>query len=310
VFPIPVDFAGANGCNSAAVRISSNELGFGVGLAARFIVGSGALDRPFVLLDVGARGGIHQRWLAFDPSLEVYGFDAAAEDSPPNPRHHYFRLAVGNFDGECTFHVPDNPYEGRVSSDGKHQVSMARLDTLWAKGSLPAADFIKIDCEGYELEVLAGAAEYLKAIDLLGADIESHFHVRPGLPYSHFAAVNTVLIERGLRMADLALSRALDAEQPWNGTCNVLFSRHLLDEPGSKPKCSAILKMIAVFDVYGLAGPAVALARGFRDVISERIDVDALCRKLTLSPRVAALEQYLPHLGLGFWTRAKSRLAR
>jgi FkbM family methyltransferase len=287
------------------------ELSESLGLAASFIARSGALDNVFVLVDIGVRGGIHNRWLPFEPAMEVYGFDAIAEVTPPNERHHYFKIALGDRDGECMFHVPDNPYEGRVSSDGAYKVPIARLDTLWAKGNLPLADFIKIDCEGYEPEILTGAVEYLKACNLLGADIESHFHVRPGLPYSHFAAVNAALVERRLRVADLTLSRALSAEQPWNGTCNVLFSRHLLDEHRDGPLlASTILKMIALFDLYGLLGPAIALAREFQDVISPRIDTNALCKKLSLSPRIAGVQKFLPHLGLGLWNRAKSRLAR
>ena len=287
------------------------ELSESAGLAASFIAKSGALDGAFVLVDIGVRGGIHPRWRPLDPVLEVYGFDALAEVVAPNQRHHYFKLALGDYDGQCTLHVPDNPYETKVSADGAHRVPIARLDTLWAKGALPPADFIKIDCEDYEPEILAGAAAYLKASELLGADIESHFHVRPRLPYSHFAAINTVLVERGLRVADLTLSRALRAGQPWNGTANVLFSRHLLDDPRDRePASGTILKTIAIFDVYGLVGPAVALTREFRHVISERIDVDMLSRKLTISPRIAAFERYLPHLGLGLWSRAKKWLAR
>ena len=158
------------------------ELSESAGLGASFIAKSGALDSAFVLVDVGVRGGIHPRWRALEPVIEVYGFDAVAEVASPNERHHYFTLALGNYDGECTLYVPDNLYEARIAAAGTHKAPIARLDTLWAKGMVPPADFIKIDCEGYEPEVLAGAAAYLQASNVLGADIESHFHVRPSLP--------------------------------------------------------------------------------------------------------------------------------
>jgi FkbM family methyltransferase len=292
------------------------ELSVSSGLGARFIAESGALDCAFVLVDVGVRGGIHPRWHALEPAMEVYGFDAIAEVDAPNARHHYFKLALGNYDGDCMLYVPDNLYEARVSAGGTHKVPIARLDTLWVAGTIPPADFIKIDCEGYEPEVLTGAAEYLQASNLLGADIESHFHVGTSLPYSHFAAVNTVLVDRQLRVADLALQSAHGFDQPWNGTCNVLFTRHLLDEHNSanRPEMdfspTTILKTIAIFDVYGLVGPAVALTRKFRHVISRRLDADALHKKLILSPQVKAIEEHLPHLGLGLWTRAKRWLGR
>jgi FkbM family methyltransferase len=292
------------------------ELSESAGLAAGFIAKSGALDDTFVLVDVGVRGGIHPRWLPLEPAMQVYGFDAIAEVVAPNARHHYFKLALGDYDGECALHVPANLYEVRVSADGTGKAPIARLDTLWAKGLLPPADFIKIDCEDYEPQVLAGAAAYLKASNLLGADIESHFHVRPTLPHSHFAAINAILIERRLRVADLVLSRATQPNRPWNGTSNVLFSRHLVDERNAaargdaNPSPSTILKTIAIFDVYGLIGPAAALTREFRDVIAPKIDPDALHNKLLLSSRMGALAGHLPHLGLGLWTRAKKWLGR
>lgn len=286
------------------------ELCESAGLGASFIARSGALDTPFVLVDIGVRGGIHPRWHPLESVMAVYGFDATAEVRPPNDRHHYFKIALGNRDGDCTFHVPDNPYEGRVSMDGAHTVPMMRLDTLWANGTLPPADFIKIDCEGYEPEILAGSGTYLNACSLLGADIESHFHVSASLPYSHFAAINAALVDRQLRVADLTIRRALHAAESWNGTCNVLFARHfLMERDAGNPPISAILKMIAVFDVYGLTGPAVALTHRYRDIVATRINPDKLHNRLTLSPRLKAIEKYLPPLRLGIWTGIKNRLA-
>jgi FkbM family methyltransferase len=267
------------------------ELAESAGLGASFIARSGALDSPFVLVDVGVRGGIHHRWLPLEPAMQIYGFDAVAELRAPNERHHYFKLALGDYDGECMFELPDNLNEVRVSVAGTYKMPIVRLDTLWAKGILPPADFIKIDCENYEPEVLMGATAYLAAGDLLGADVETHFHVRPALPYSHFAAINPMLVDRRLRVADLAFGAAHDADKPWNETCNVLFTRHFLDErraPRSgdnEASATTVLKTIAIFDVYGLVGPALALTREFRGVIGGRIDADALEKKLRLSPR-------------------------
>lgn len=93
------------------VRSRLVELSASAGLAAAFIVKSGALDSPFVLVDVGVRGGIHPRWLPLKPAGEIYGFDAIAEGPSPNSRHYYFKLALGDYDGECSIpHVmPTSP---------------------------------------------------------------------------------------------------------------------------------------------------------------------------------------------------------
>lgn len=302
--------------SSAVAKQDDSELEIGAGIAADFIARSGALDSPFVLVDIGARGGIHPRWRSLEPVLRVYGFDAVAQIEPPNERHRYFTMAIGERDGECSIDVPHNAYEARVTERGGTRVAMARLDTLWTKGVLPLADLIKIDCEGYEPQVLQGSAEYLKAANLLGADIESSFHTSPILPLSHFAAINKPMVEQRLLVADPAIARADRPDLPWNGTCNILFARHLLQErnhpehyvyraPEQHPSLDTILKVIAIFDVYALVGPAAAITLEFRDLIARRIDADSLYQKVMLSRRLG-IERYLPHLGLGLWSAIKS----
>ena len=294
------------------------ELKVGSGRAARLIAEAGALERPFVLVDIGVRDGIHDRWAAFEPALQVYGFDAIAEVDPPNERHRYFRLAIGDFDGECLFDVPENRYEARISSAGSVRVPMAKLDTLWSKGSLPTADFIKIDCEGYEPEILRGAARYLAASNVLGADVETNFNISPTLPRSHFVGIAEPLVAERLLLADLAFgTAAFPSGLPWPGTCNVLFTRHFINERDHQenyvmrnaegsPTADEILKMIAIFDLYSLSSPARALLTRFRDIIEHRVDTAALLNCLPdRPPRVYAFERLIPHLGLGLWSGAK-----
>jgi len=292
------------------------DLSIGRGFAASFIATSGALDSPFVLLDIGARDGINPRWLPLEPAMQVFGFDAIADVTAPNERHHYFKIALGERDGECRFHVPENLYEAQVSPQGSCIVPMAKLDTLWATHSLPPADFIKIDCEGYEPEILRGAERYLAVSNLLGAEIETNFYLSPTLPLSHFAAVNAALVKHRLLVADLGF---VPVERlAWNGICDALFARHFIKErtdggvyafraPEQDPSFDAILKMIAIFDLYALVGPAVALVKEYRELLSRRIDPDALLEKVMLSQPLA-IENHLPHLGLGLWTAIK-RLA-
>lgn len=305
---------------SAAVpkRKRKLDLPIGRGVAARFIAASGALDTPFVLLDIGCRDGINPRWLPLEPAMEVFGFDAIAETAAPNARHHYFKIALGDHDGECRFHVPDNVYEACVSRDGSHTVPMAKIDTLWRNRSLPPADFIKIDCEGYEPEILQGAEQYLAASDLLGAEIESNFYPTTTLPLSHFSVINAALAKHRLLIADLGF---IPAQQlAWNGMCEVLFARHFINErrarnsyvfrmPEQNPSLDAILKMIAIFDLYTLIAPAAALVQEYRGLIASRLDPEALYQAIMLSQPLM-IERYLPHLGLGLWTMIKRRLGR
>jgi FkbM family methyltransferase len=142
--------------------MQKSELSMGLGRGAHLIAQSGALTSPLTLIDIGARDGIHRRWAPLTAVLDVYGYDASVQVTSNNPRHHYIKAAIGDYDGEARIEL-HNGYEAKVSSTGSITVAMYRLDTLYARGDLPKADFIKVDCEGYEPEILRGAQAYLAA---------------------------------------------------------------------------------------------------------------------------------------------------
>jgi FkbM family methyltransferase len=149
------------------------------------MVRKGLLESPFVFIDVGVQGGIHPRWLHLGPSLRVYGFDPLEETIGPLtrlnlPNHTYQAIALGDADGERDFFVPGilpassffpraaEQDQVRMAIDASNwqgiqtrRVPMRKLDTLLAEGAIPPADFIKIDCEGFEPAVLKGAGNFL-----------------------------------------------------------------------------------------------------------------------------------------------------
>jgi FkbM family methyltransferase len=289
------------------------ELLRGLGRGAGFIAESGALTSPFVLVDIGVRGGIHPRWASVAAVLDVYGYDASVQVEASSPRHRYVMAAIGERDGEACIEL-HNGYEAKVSATGSIVVPMHRLDTLYARGDLPRADFIKIDCEGYEPRILDGAREYLSASLLLGADVETTFNVTPAAHGSHFVEMFKSLNRYDLFVADFAFESATDfSKLPWPGTCNALFTRKLQGQPSAE----AVLKLIAICDLYGLYAQARTLIVAYRALLEPRLDVAKLLAVMSpskLSLWIVDLDRsprrFVPHLGLGIWSTARRLITK
>ncbi len=292
----------------------NSDLGIGTGGAAEWIASH--LKTPLVLVDIGARDGAHPRWEPLADKIQVFGFEPG-ERIPDRPNHRYFQMAIGDRDGEIGFAKPDNPYEARVDHASEHRVPMATLDRLFQDGVLPPADVIKIDVEGYEPQVLAGAERYLAASNLIAAELETNFCISPTLTDSHFAAVSVPLLRQRLVVMDIAMDRpGAVSPLPRPGTCNILFCRDFLWERQTPPSypyrpaetapdTETILKSIAILEIYGLLGPARAILELARPQLSPIIDVEKLAALLVpqLPYAPAFVDRF--HLGLGIWTNLK-----
>jgi FkbM family methyltransferase len=139
-------------------------------------------DGHFVLWDVGANvGSVSLPLLRNCPNLIAYCF----EPSPVNvlrletnvslnpqlqERVTVVAQALSNRSGEAEFFVSAEPHNSGVGSlrnmpntvDTAVNVKVSAGDNLIESGEIPAPDFIKIDVEGFEYEVLQGLERYLR----------------------------------------------------------------------------------------------------------------------------------------------------
>ena len=258
----------------------------------KYIVESGAMNKPFVVVDIGVYGGENSRWHFLGDQLVLHGFDAIKEVSEelnekeklfPNKRYHW--MAISDYDGEKEFYVtPSNPTNSSFSrparsryADGTlsfeaRMVPVRSLDSLLASGTIPAPNFLKVDVEGYEKFVFLGAKECLSR-DLLGIEFETSFNTGPEYPNSHLGTLQDILIPRGFLLFDLNFDRVprgsfRKARQssglhPPNygrpATLNVLFCRDLISEAdgslfGVPPRIPSLDEIIKLMIIYELHG--------------------------------------------------------
>jgi FkbM family methyltransferase len=289
-------------------------------LFTKWVVANGLLNEPFVVLDIGVQGGEHPRWQHLGRFAEIHGFDPIDEvidelrrGAVGEPHRHYYNFALGNEDGSRRFFVSANRFGSSFfSSDTAAEervVTVRRLDSLLRDGLVPRADYIKLDCEGFEPEILKGAREYLSTCDVLCVTAETNFHLSPVYPRTHFHAINEIMADHRLLVFDINAVRtpapayagaiaANPSPQPdprhdnpplvvgRPGTCDVLFCRDFAAERRAPdhfrrddilPRPSSadlVIKSMINFELHGLMDCAVEMAETFRDLLAPRFNVD------------------------------------
>jgi FkbM family methyltransferase len=309
---------------------------------ARWVISEGLLHEPFVVVDVGVQGGEHVRWGLLGDQVRVYGFDAIAEaidriTAEGIRPHRVFRaMAIGNEDGEREFFVPPNTtaasfYEQVTlhqtakhgdGAPGARVVPIRRLDTLFAAGELPAADYIKTDCESFDPEVLRGARRYLAQSNILSLTVETDFSISDTYPRTPFVEISDIAVAHRLMVFDINAVRharpayiAAKERHPWPAadplrdypnldvgqprTYDFLFCRDFVLEqkkPGifadvpdavTRPTTDKLIKAMINFELHGLMDCAVEIADYFRTQLAERLDVETAIELLSRRPPYA-----------------------
>ena len=176
--------------------------------------------RPRELFDVGASSGIFadEAWVVW-PALKVHCFEPEPEyvqtlqkRASQDPRLRVCPALVGAHaePSKTYFHVlgastlyPENRLRSSkpvIEGGGpEQQCQMITLDDYCQEhGAKP--DFLKIDVQGYELEVLRGAERTLPLIDVILTEV-NHIEVYAGAPL--VAELIGYLAERGYALHDV-----------------------------------------------------------------------------------------------------------
>lgn len=199
------------------------------------------------LLDVGASGGIDPFWNQFRPHFRAVGFDPLVNEvkrlnaEEPDPKVSYEEAWIGDgtrrgFPDGClsifsatsaqrTATIRNLNYTEKYFNRGQELVysdRTLRLDDFAAGAGFKDVDVVKIDTDGFDYYVLAGARRLLTEGAVLLVECECPFHELIGSQWPVFADIDRLMREMGYRLVDL---------DPWRYTRAALPDRFMYDIP-------------------------------------------------------------------------------
>ena len=151
---------------------------------------------PLFLIDIGASGGLEDNWKSAKKYLKVMGFEpdkTAWEklNKIKEGNHKYLNTGLYNKKGSVNFNVAKKqqvssiyspnlkllnqfPEADRFDIIKKIKIEVDSLDNVLESQNIGSPDFIKLDTQGSELDILEGGIKTLKS-DILGLEIEVEF---------------------------------------------------------------------------------------------------------------------------------------
>lgn len=295
----------------------------------RYLVENGVLcDHPFCLVDVGVSGGIDRYWEAFGNDLRVIGFDGLIKEverlnATANSNHRYFPFLVGEKAYRPPEGVPDTQPFGRTSAvraieitklnyiatyldrtgSGEVATEMIELDQFLLRDRPTDVDFIKIDTDGSDYQVLRGARQLLSERHVLGLGVEVQFHGLVHDESNTFRNIDRFLTSLGFSLFDLEAHRYSRSVLPkpfvlhmpaqtqggqmlWGDAlyvrdagCEDYERKWSLQLPVYK-----LIKLACIFELFGLEDCAAELLLKYRALLDAYVDVNA-CLDLLTPPR-------------------------
>jgi len=137
--------------------------------------------------------------LSFEPVLS--SFERLIRSTGHIDRIKPFNLAMGDAAGTVTMHLTDsagsNSIVGVGSATGTVDVSIDTVDAFANRHTTGTIDLLKIDVEGYELQVLRGASQRLSDGRIRFVFAECVFSPNSEMPHTSFFDLHRVLDEAG-----------------------------------------------------------------------------------------------------------------
>jgi len=261
---------------------------------------------PFVVVDVGARKGFEKHWDHYGDQIKLLGFEPN-EDSfkecvrrKSNNQTTYYPYALDRIKSERDFYITAYPSSSGfyrpdlkcISKFGMEEVNKIidtikiktiDLDSFQRDNQISPIDFIKLDTEGSELDILKGGEKSLIA-EVLGLSIETEF-LKTHIGQPLFSDIDQYLRSIGFQLYDLDLNRwsrkVLKSIDNSFGQLHFAQSLYLRDAVTELQNLKAvnrnwnevrILKMASIMELFNLPDCSIEL-------IQEASKLDLIQRK-------------------------------
>ena len=242
---------------------------------------SGMLDgqpASFIYVACGARGDSKNLLVEARPGAHYVGFEPDSKEcvrltEVADTRYHYFPAAVGKCSETRTLYLTSNPscssllvpnaaFFGQfkdcapqIAITDTLEVQTVALDAYLPAVGIHQVDFLELDTQGTELEILQGAEKFL-ASSIVGIKVEVEFSpIYQNQPL--FSDVDAYLRQFGFMLFDLSRNRYRRQNYPYDmetrgqllwGDAFYLKDYHCLSERGMK---AAATKLAHIATFYG-----------------------------------------------------------
>jgi len=153
------------------------------------------LDRKLVVVDIGCRWGFAEKFMAKNKLFQVFGFDPDIEECQRLTQRYseesvtLVPMALAEFIGARTLFVTQEPACSSLLQPDPYltanysalacarhvastEVNTTTLDIWASQNNVSIIDYIKIDTQGTELEIIKGGVEVLKKVRSIEVEVE------------------------------------------------------------------------------------------------------------------------------------------